>query len=381
MGAIRLFLAIAVLQSHIGSHVLRPAHLFAGNTIVLGMNGGYAVMFFFVVSGFLISFVLEQKYDRPGGIWDFYRARALRIYPLWWSLYLIVPFVTAEGIWTFATQRHAYDLLTGFFIYGSDWLLSFWTYPTAYTAMMPHGLELGWTLASEMTFYLLAPFIFRSRMLPWLVLGASLMTRLVLVRLHPQQIPESGWENFCYYFLPTTIMFFMLGHLARQLYATFRLRERAAWGVLGAAALICLLQDGTFDFDNLGFYLSISLFALALPAVFSATKDNGICNFLGDLTYPLYLTQVVILVLVETPGTFLNEMTRQLVSFVSAVPISGGIGVRAKVAMISLAFWPFALLVAATTHFLIERPATACMRVALTFSLSRRAEPSRQATM
>jgi hypothetical protein len=90
MGAIRLFLALAVLYSHIVSHFLAPSRLFAfGNELVLGMNGGYAVMFFFVVSGFLISFVLETKYNHSGGTAEFYRARALRIYPLWWALYLV----------------------------------------------------------------------------------------------------------------------------------------------------------------------------------------------------------------------------------------------------------------------------------------------------
>jgi peptidoglycan/LPS O-acetylase OafA/YrhL len=66
MGAIRLFLAVAVLQSHIRSEILAPNDIAIDNRIVLGVNGGYSVMLFFVVSGFLMSFVLDTKYNREG---------------------------------------------------------------------------------------------------------------------------------------------------------------------------------------------------------------------------------------------------------------------------------------------------------------------------
>jgi hypothetical protein len=47
MGAIRLFLAVAVLQSHIRFEILAPNDIAIDNRIVLGVNGGYSVMLFF----------------------------------------------------------------------------------------------------------------------------------------------------------------------------------------------------------------------------------------------------------------------------------------------------------------------------------------------
>jgi len=205
MGAIRLFLALAVLQSHIYGHFLRPAQLYVNNSLVLGVNGAYAVAFFFIISGFLISFVLEDKYERPGGTAAFYRARALRIYPLWWCLYLIVPFITEGGLWEFVKTHHSYDLLTGFSIYGSDWLLSFKAYPASYTNPMPHGLELGWTLASEMTFYLIAPFVLRSRVWPLVIFAGSVLLRMWLNTKFPPDQKFNEWSNWCYYFFPSTV--------------------------------------------------------------------------------------------------------------------------------------------------------------------------------
>ena len=62
MGAIRLFLAFVVVIDHVRELVLRPLGLDTGDYIKIGMNAGHAVMFFYVISGFLISYVLQDKY-------------------------------------------------------------------------------------------------------------------------------------------------------------------------------------------------------------------------------------------------------------------------------------------------------------------------------
>jgi peptidoglycan/LPS O-acetylase OafA/YrhL len=367
VGAIRLFLALAVLYSHIFTHFLAPAGLSVfGSELVLGMNGGYAVMFFFVVSGFLISFVLETKYDHSSGTAEFYRARALRIYPLWWALYLIVPFFTWgglftwTGLWNFIAYHHFYDLLSGFFLFGSDLLLSFWTYPVSYTAPMPHGLELGWTLAPELTFYLIAPFVLRSKFLPPLILISSILLRIVLNAL----VSPGTWAAWCYYFFPSTVLFFMLGHLARVFYRKFKLPDWGAWLVLACATVSLLIQNGRYGFENLYFYMAILLFALSLPAIFEATKDNRVCNFLGDLTYPLYLSHGVLIALMETPGTVMYGVNQRILAFDPGWA-AGNAQVVVKALGIILSMSGMAFLLAAGVHFFIERPAIRCTRAAL----------------
>jgi peptidoglycan/LPS O-acetylase OafA/YrhL len=356
MGAIRLFLAISVLQSHIREHFLDPSNIFVNNRLTLGMNGGSAVMFFFVVSGFLISYVLETKYDRPGGLGAFYSARAARIYPLWWALYLIVPFITGPGLVAFVEQRHWYDVVTGFFIFGSDFLLSFRTYPQYYTMPMPHGLELGWTLASEMTFYVIAPFLLRSRVLPILVLCFSVLMRFIVHARFPGY--DAAWADWGYFFFPSTVMFFMLGHLTRQIYKSLPPSPVIAWIAAGAVPLLLLAQDGRYGFENPYFYAAIGLFALALPCIFEATKDNRISNFLGDLTYPLYLSHSVLIVLLESDNSPLYPIKAALLAMGTAIP--GGAMLKAIV--ISLPLWLLALAVATAVHFAIERPAAGAFK-------------------
>src|SRR5258708_13861522 len=73
----------------------------------------------------------------------------------------------------------------------------------------------------------------------------------------------------------------------------------------GGVALNCvangkILRDGKFDqfwvqpaagaWFRFNDYAAVVLFALALPGIFEATKNNRVSNWLGDLTYPLYIT-------------------------------------------------------------------------------------------
>jgi peptidoglycan/LPS O-acetylase OafA/YrhL len=369
MGAIRLFLALAVFESHLQQRILVPAGLGIDNRLVLGMNGGFAVMFFFVVSGFLISFVLEQKYNRPGGTAAFYRARALRIYPLWWCLYLLVPLTVGGGLWSFVTQRHVYDLIAGFFLYGSDLMLSFWTYPKLYNAPLPHDLAIGWSLATELTFYALAPFILRSKIWPVVILSASVLSRIVLNAAFPIGNDATVWTAWCYVFFPATVMFFMLGHLTRQLHKKLKLPSWSAWLAIALGVAALLRQDGNPVFDNKYFYLAIGLFAVALPAIFDATKDNRICNFLGDLTYPLYLSGNVFLTLLHMPGAIFDGIGQTVQTTAMALPFDS---IWPKAAFISVTLWCLVVPVAAAVHYLIEKPATACVRAALTLFDRRR---------
>jgi len=54
------------------------------NYLMLGLDAGHAVYLFYIISGFLISYALEKKYNLiSGGTIEFYKARFIRIYPLY----------------------------------------------------------------------------------------------------------------------------------------------------------------------------------------------------------------------------------------------------------------------------------------------------------
>jgi peptidoglycan/LPS O-acetylase OafA/YrhL len=313
MGAIRLFLAYGVLLGHECDTAIN-FHITCSAGWTLNVIGGRSVVFFYIVSGFLMSYVLDSKYPRTkAGTYQFYKSRFLRIYPLWWAI-VIFSTVTVSAAWL---HRSPPGIFSAIFLFGSDWLVPFAHYPDQYFGFFPFRTEIGWTLGAEMTFYLLAPWLLRSVPLALAALVGSLAVRIVVffvVSPHPPSPQE--YIIWSYFFLPSTFMFFMLGHLARRVPY---IRTAGPWPafVILAAAVWFVSRKGwapSGDWFRIDDYVAAVLLALALPGVFEATKNNRISNWLGDLTYPLYLTHDMMMSalfglwgLVGVPGmTFVN---------------------------------------------------------------------------
>src|SRR5262245_14523103 len=110
MGGIRLFLALAVALAHFRESV--PADSRISGLYTLGVGGGLAVLFFYAISGFLISTVLAQKYpaDRDG-TWAFYKARFVRIFSLYWPVLAVAAATDADVAQRFS-QSSLIDRLT-----------------------------------------------------------------------------------------------------------------------------------------------------------------------------------------------------------------------------------------------------------------------------
>lgn len=112
----------------------------------------HGVLTFFVLSGFLITWLLLKESGRSGdvSIKDFYARRALRIFPafyVFWFIHLGL-YLASRGI---PTHRVWFDYLTAFF-YVSDYRLAF----THVRPVLSHT----WSLSVEEQFYLIWPWIF-----------------------------------------------------------------------------------------------------------------------------------------------------------------------------------------------------------------------------
>jgi peptidoglycan/LPS O-acetylase OafA/YrhL len=157
MGALRLFLAFVVVYGHL------PAQDFSSTDpiskiFLLGLNGTTAVLLFYVISGFLISFALSNKYGTSsGGIAHFYAGRVIRIFSLYWPLLLLAALVSKNWI----LSAPIIDKFLSVTVIGMDWRFAFADYPNLHVVTMP-VLGQAWTLSAELTFYLIAPFLLRS---------------------------------------------------------------------------------------------------------------------------------------------------------------------------------------------------------------------------
>jgi peptidoglycan/LPS O-acetylase OafA/YrhL len=285
LGAIRIFLALSVVTWHLWGH----ASPFTA-------NGYNAVILFFIISGFYMSMIVNGKYSHKP-ILNFYLARVLRIYPIYLLILILsVWFRTATGnplpVPT-TTPERLFSALTNITIFEIPWL-SNWDW----LAIPP-----AWSLAVELQFYLAAPFILSRRI--WVCVAVLLGLIALRLSLLDQDfthgrftVPRADW------------CFFMLGAVSHRLgllLSNIRLRNRLGWlaavmlPIVGFLCGIPIVKD--LDRPELWFFYVI--FAAAIPFVFSISMRSRVDRFLGDLSYPIYVSHWLLIAVVEHfSGTF-----------------------------------------------------------------------------
>jgi peptidoglycan/LPS O-acetylase OafA/YrhL len=149
---IRFFAALSVVLFHFSQPIARIVHVPFGSFY---LNGGETVEFFFMLSGFILTYVHPDlcATDRER-TQRFYLARFSKIYPT----YLLGWILFAPVIWLNLSALHAgaAALYTRLAVYGlaSLFLVQAWTPMTAEVWNIP-----GWSLSAEAFFYALFPFI------------------------------------------------------------------------------------------------------------------------------------------------------------------------------------------------------------------------------
>ena len=351
MGLLRLFLAAVVALGHFQVCILLPLNGSAVdvvNYLKLGHDAGHAVIFFYVISGFLISYALEHKYttDTAG----FYKARFLRIFPLFWFLYGLMIVFDYAGAAQNIKNSPVLDWLPGLLLFGSDWAVSFLHYPDRFMEEFPAFLRQAWSLGAEVTFYALAPFLLLKRK------RLCIIVLLISIAIRSIVIYQFGFaETWSLHFFPATLMFFLIGHFARLLYQRIGCRLGSLNHVWIPIFFGLSLYNATtpLPFDGWVFYLELFALVGALPFLFERTKNIRWINVLGDQSYPLYMSHLLtmsLLAFVPALLTLLGEGDQGLLS---------GSPIEFRFAAYAVAFLLTALLVSFLLHYLVEQPLSA----------------------
>lgn len=307
MGSLRFLLAITVLL----------AHAFGGGLI----GGRFAVECFFIISGYLISFVYTESksYD---SIWKFYLNRALRIFPLYYCVvlisfpaYFVAHIVFNEDNQISALRQMPLGIISmigilNLSIIGQDQLffLSLHEKSLIWTGnFLDTDIELyrglivpqSWTLSIEILFYVIAPFILNRRKTIYFLLVVSACLRILFL-----------WKGFgqsdpwVYRFFPTELMFFLIGVLMHQVWSpmTLRMNSRLYLFCKWTGVILLPVYFVTFPFWKNTFVLrDLFLFFLVsavLPFFFKIQNENRVDNFLGQLSFPIYIWHLLVIVFV-----------------------------------------------------------------------------------
>lgn len=260
-----------------------------------------AVQCFFVISGFYMALVLNEKYG-PGSYWLFISNRLLRLWPAYFVV-LILSLAFANNwqpVFALSWSDIAFFVGSQILIVGQD-LYLFLFVTNGALAFTAHYTDVSsplysfapipqaWTLGLEIYFYLLAPFLVRrGPLFIAMVIAASLALRMLL-----QWAFGLSGQPWSFRFFPSEIALFMAGSLGYYAYASQNeAQRRLTKTLLSLAAALLFVALAINRWDGIPRLASLSLLALVIvgvPILFETTKNIAWDRYVGELSYPLYV--------------------------------------------------------------------------------------------
>ncbi|HWW05539.1 acyltransferase [Collimonas sp.] len=273
MGIYRLLLAIAVLLSHLGI-------TFRGRNI-----GVFAVVSFFILSGYVMTVLSDRHYRQLSRVGIFYLDRAMRLFPqfLFYFCLTLLLIATAHP-WS----PYIGDLTPAKILLNASMLpLNFFPY-----FLNCQIIPQAWSLGLESQFYLVFPLLLICR-----ARGPVFIASIAFFMLAYCGILNA--DTWGYRMLPGTLFMFLLGSYIH--------RTPSKAGLFAAYLLICAM------FASLAMHRAWQLpftfevlagLVFGVPVVWALTKLSfgWIEELAGNLSYGVFLNQFFLIWLFQSIG-------------------------------------------------------------------------------
>jgi peptidoglycan/LPS O-acetylase OafA/YrhL len=306
MGTLRFLLALCVVVTH------GPDSKLFGHALMSGIT---AVQGFYIVSGFLITLVLNTRAEYRD-VRSFYVSRYLRL----WPAYAVVAALSfsvfkreflVNTILQLDWLGASFVVISNVILFFQDLYLFLSIAPNGALYLTTHfqtepGLQLNalmlvpqaWSLGIELAFYAIAPLFCRS---PWRLLGLlsiGLLVRLALGYWSPAIDP---WT---YRFEPAEMTFFAIGGLGYfascwldRVVPARSLRVAGNLCLLALVAIIVAPPVGLQGFAHRTFLLNqtiLVLIAASCPLLLIVSRGRKWDSLIGELSYPIYLSHIMV---------------------------------------------------------------------------------------
>lgn len=290
--SLRFFAAVHVLLFHSGSHLLDPAR-WPAPLIAFLRNGYLGVSFFFVLSGFILTYSYAGRMAGAADVKDFAVARFARIYPVYAVALLLYLPISEEPF-----EQPLMALATVFMVQGWTPINSsagyFWNMP-------------AWTLSMEFFFYLLFPLILmrtetftNGKLWAGLAISAALVASLRLPPLHPDTAHLLIADFLKMVPLPLLrLPEFVLGIFAARLFLRGNFRWMGSDAVGFSVVVVTLAVLSCSRSPWVGAAAALCFAAL----IVAAASNGGLLSkalsvrwlvLLGGASYGIYLLQTVV---------------------------------------------------------------------------------------
>lgn len=316
MGLIRLLLALSVVVTH------------CGEIFGLGLVDGHvAVESFYIISGFYMSLILNEKYVGVNGSYKlFITNRFIRLYPLYWvvlilSLFRSAAIVIATHGNSLSLFKHylaidanlftiGYLILTQIIIFGQDFAMflgvthqtgslyfttNFWDSPTPVYQFL--FIPQAWSLGLELTFYLMAPLVLKKG----LPLVLAIISVSLILRFYIYNNLHLSFDPWTYRFFPTELIFFLLGYVSYRLMVRNISLTRFMNISVFISVILFTLAYKFFPATKITYIpfsikeiLYLSSIVLTIPILFNYLKRNRLDTAIGELSYPVYIIHFLV---------------------------------------------------------------------------------------
>lgn len=329
-------------------------HLLEGQSrtiVFLGNFGSSGVTIFFVLSGFLITYLLlmEQKVFSKININAFYFRRILRIWPLYFLIlfiaYVVIPYFIPEDHLIEMDRRSLKSFLMNVF---------FLTNFTLILKLTPLIIRVIWSIGIEEQFYIFWPWLIKMKekkrnSLILLIIFFFPFSKLFFVLFeyytgsNSLQIISSIITVTRFDSMAIGGLFGILAFCKKIDFGYFTIRyesitsKKIQWGVyfsIFISYLITFIYPSLFQIIN--YILHPCLFAICIVNLATNSNsvlniENNYMNYLGKISYGLYLIHQIVIYLVlarlkaffKYDSVFLNYLLPYTITLAIIVFISG----------------------------------------------------------
>jgi peptidoglycan/LPS O-acetylase OafA/YrhL len=278
---------------------------------IVAEAGPLGVVFFFVLSGFLITYLLFKERELTGtvSVRKFYIRRLLRIWPLYYLIVLLGFLVLPQfGIFDVPYQMAPFDESPRQF-----WLnfgLFMVIFPNLALSIFGPFPNIGqlWSIGVEEQFYIVWPLFIKKtrrplRIILMVILSLILVKALILAL--DGIVADKNWDWVIRFFAMTKLESMAIGGLGAWLlyhnkHGFLRLAYNPAVQTLAYAGIPLLLYFTPAFIQN-GVHLIHSMFFLVIILNVSTNPnsflklENRVFNSLGKISYGLYMYHLLVI--------------------------------------------------------------------------------------
>ena len=253
-------------------------------------TGGIGVQLFFVISGFLITYLLIKEHESNSkiNIKHFYIRRILRIWPLYYLIFITGIFILPNLINTFQFEGSIWKNLC--FLNNFD------------MENKEPNIAVGWSVAIEEQFYLFWPILFsifyRIKLLNVFCIVAFIASSNFIV-LYPELAHFHTFGN---------INYLMMGCLGATIYSqntfkfstSFLTKNAFFYSNIILSILIVILSNTILSLQYIILILPLNFVLIIIHLVHNNSEERiSIFSKMGKYTYGMYLYHAIFIILVK----------------------------------------------------------------------------------